>query len=151
MTHQVYEQKLRIRFSHCDPAGIVYHPQYYLILNQLMEDFLLDVLGLGFIEIEKYHMGCPVVGIRPDFTAPGKVGDECVARIWIDHLGKSSMRFAFTIHCGDELRLQCVETSVCVRRGPDGQHFQKLAIPEEIRAKLLPYTAAPDEVLQLRA
>lgn len=47
-----YEQTIRIRFGHCDPAGIVYHPQYFVILNQLMEDFYRDVAGVGFIEVK---------------------------------------------------------------------------------------------------
>ena len=45
---QKYVQPLRIRFSHCDPAGIVYHPHYFTILNNLMEDFWRDVLGYGY-------------------------------------------------------------------------------------------------------
>ena len=33
MSGKVFEQPLRIRWNHCDPAGIVYHPQYFVMLN----------------------------------------------------------------------------------------------------------------------
>ena len=44
MSTQIFERPVHIRFSHCDPAGIVFHPQYYYILNALMEDFYLCLL-----------------------------------------------------------------------------------------------------------
>ena len=66
---KIYKQNIRIRFGHCDPAGIVYHPQYFVILNQLMEDFYRDVAGVGFIEVKKYGLGFPVAGVRCDFAA----------------------------------------------------------------------------------
>lgn len=61
---QKYEQTLRIRFGNCDPAGIVYHPQYFVMLNFLMEDFMRAAADVGFIEIKKYGIGFPVVGDR---------------------------------------------------------------------------------------
>ena len=27
-----------IRFHHCDPAGIVFYPQYFVLFNELVED-----------------------------------------------------------------------------------------------------------------
>lgn len=147
---QKYEQTLRIRFGNCDPAGIVYHPQYFVMLNFLMEDFMRAAADVGFIEIKKYGVGFPVVGVRCDFAAPSRVGDEVQARVWVEHLGSSSMRFAFTIHCGGELRLQCTETCVCVKADATG-NFSKVPLPETLRAALAPYLADEADVLKLRA
>ncbi len=34
-----FERPVRIRFSHCDPAGIVFFPQYLVMTNDvLVED-----------------------------------------------------------------------------------------------------------------
>ena len=54
MAHKVFEKPIRVHFSNCDPAGIVFHPQYFVLINELMEDFLEDVAGVGFIEIRRY-------------------------------------------------------------------------------------------------
>ena len=146
-----YEQTIRIRFGHCDPAGIVYHPQYFVILNQLMEDFYRDVAGVGFIEVKKYGLGFPVAGVRCDFAAPSRVGDICTARVWIERSGETSIRFAFTIHAGDELRLQCTETCVCVTEDDAGR-LVKAALPASMREALLPYLAEEGmPALKLRA
>ena len=58
MAHQVFEKTIRIHFGDCDPAGIVYHPTYYVLLNKFHEDYLHEVLKVGFIEIRRFGVGC---------------------------------------------------------------------------------------------
>ena len=41
-----FERPLRIRFAHCDPAGIVFFPQYLVMINNLVEDWVTDALGM---------------------------------------------------------------------------------------------------------
>lgn len=154
MPTQIFERPVDIRFSHCDPAGIVFHPQYYYILNALMEDFYREVLGTGFIEtLKTYGVGFPIAGVRTDFAAPSRPGEHCTGRLWIERLGESSVRFAMTITCGDEMRLQCVETAVCVKSSATAKGgIEKAAVPEVIREKFAPYVRGEDlPVLELRA
>ena len=35
-----------VRFSHCDPAGIVYFPRYFDMINGVVEDWFAGTLGL---------------------------------------------------------------------------------------------------------
>ena len=37
-----------IRFSDCDPAGIVFYPQYFVMFNGLVEDWVDEGLGVGY-------------------------------------------------------------------------------------------------------
>lgn len=137
---KLYEQTFRIRFGQCDPAGIVYHPQYFVMLNFLMEDFLREAVGIDFIEPRQFGLGFPVVGVRSDFCAPSREGDLCKARVWVEHIGSTSVRFAFDLRCGEELRLICTETNVCVKRQPDGK-LAKHPLPDAMRSGLTPYLA----------
>ena len=41
MAHKVFEKPIRVHFSNCDPAGIVFHPQYFVLINELMAWVLL--------------------------------------------------------------------------------------------------------------
>ena len=43
-----FERELRIRFAHCDPAGIVFFPQYLVMVNNLVEDWVTDALGVPY-------------------------------------------------------------------------------------------------------
>ena len=148
MTHKrVYEQPLRIRWSHCDAAGIVYHPHYFTILNNVMEDFFREC-GMSYEDSMRSGIGFPIAGIRCDFCRPSRLGDDCTVKLWIEAMGKTSVRFAMTIFAGDECRLQCVETAVCACR--QGNGIGKCEIPAELREKLsryMPQTAP----LELRA
>lgn len=139
MSGKVFEKTIKVYFGHCDPAGIVYHPHYFAMINQLMEDFLNEVCGVGFIEIRKYGVGFPVVNIKTEFPAASKVGDLLTGRVWMEKLGDSSLRFAFTLHAGDELRVKCTEACVCVKE-KDGK-FYTVPLPEEMRSQLTPYLA----------
>ena len=63
MSGKVFEQPLRIRWNHCDPAGIVYHPQYFVMLNNAMEDFFRECAGLSYEESLVEGYGFPIAGI----------------------------------------------------------------------------------------
>ncbi|HEY1393321.1 MAG TPA: acyl-CoA thioesterase, partial [Methylibium sp.] len=36
----VFWRERQIRFSDCDPAGIVFYPQYFVMFNGLVEDWV---------------------------------------------------------------------------------------------------------------
>ena len=71
-------------------------------------------------------------------------------RMWIESIGTTSVRFAMTIHAGDECRLACIETAVCAAR--EGDAVVKRPIPAEMRGRLEEYLKAPEvPELALRA
>ena len=84
----------RIRFEHCDPAGIVFYPRYYEMLNGLMEDFFREVLDYPF---ENMHQdsGIPTVDIKTQFKSPAKLGDIIKKSLYISNLGKTSCTYKY--------------------------------------------------------
>ena len=38
MATSSFESDKLIRFHHCDPAGIIFYPQYFILFNELVED-----------------------------------------------------------------------------------------------------------------
>jgi 4-hydroxybenzoyl-CoA thioesterase len=50
-----------IRFSDCDPAGIVFYPQYFVMLNGLVEDWVNEGLGLSYHGlVAQRRIGLPI-------------------------------------------------------------------------------------------
>ena len=146
---KVFETMVRIRFAHCDPAGIVFHPQYFTIFNGVVEDFFHQVVGVPFMELRKRGMGMPVVGIRCDFTGASRPGDDCLAQLRIEKLGRSSIRMAMLLSCRGEERVRMAETIVIVALG---EHMKSIPIPEDLRARMQPYVVEPGATpLALRA
>ena len=35
----IFSTPKKIRFHHCDPAGIVFYPQFFYLLHEAQEDF----------------------------------------------------------------------------------------------------------------
>ena len=82
----------RIRFSHCDPAGIVFYPRYAELCNEVVEDWFQEALGVDFHTFhEKLRLGLPVVRSTIDYLATSTYGDELTFRLQVKAIGNSSM------------------------------------------------------------
>ena len=72
-----FERAARIRFAHCDPAGIVYFPQYLVLFNGLVEDWFTDGLGVSYAQmLGPRRIGLPIVKLHCEFSAVSRMGDE---------------------------------------------------------------------------
>ncbi len=139
----------QIRFHHCDPAGIVFYPQFFYLLHEAKEDFLAHI-GFPQHQMIKRGFGTPIVDIKTSFLGMCRYGDEITISVIISKLGNSSLGMDYEIHSGgqageaDSLKLRA--SSVLVYSGlPDGK---PLRIPEELRAAMLPYLQQPKKHLQ---
>ena len=63
-----------VNFHRCDPADIVFHPQFFYMLHDVQEDILLHI---GFPEHEfiKSRTGLPVVDLKTEFLDMSRNGD----------------------------------------------------------------------------
>lgn len=99
----VFERAKRIRFSHCDPAGIVFYPRYAELLNEVVEDWFADGIGIDFRAlISEHRLGVPVVRLECDFLAPARYGDTLTFRLAVSSIGGSSLQLAIEGLCGEK-------------------------------------------------
>ena len=123
-----------IRFSDCDPAGIVFYPQYFVMLNGLVEDWFNDELGIGYAAlILERRIGLPTVRLEVDFQAVSRLGDHVELSLQIDRLGGRSLTLALEVSGADgglrmRMRQVLVTTSLVTH--------QALDIPSDIRAAI---------------
>ena len=59
--HATHTSRRLIRFSHCDPAGIVFYPQFFYILSECKEEFLGHIGQPMHRMINAQRMGWPMV------------------------------------------------------------------------------------------
>ena len=87
-----FRRERLIRFSDCDPAGIVFFPQYFVMFNGLVEDWVNEDLGVGYqqLVIER-RVGLPTVSLQADFVAPSKMGDVVTLSLSVARLGTKSL------------------------------------------------------------
>jgi 4-hydroxybenzoyl-CoA thioesterase len=131
----------QIRFHHCDPAGIVFFPQFFYLLHEAKEDFLAHI-GFPQHEMIKGGFGTPIVDIKTSFLGMCRYGDGITISVSISKLGNSSLGMDYEIHSDVQPRdaagvLKLRSSSVLVySRLEDGK---PLRIPDDLRAAMLPY------------
>jgi 4-hydroxybenzoyl-CoA thioesterase len=123
-----------IRFSDCDPAGIVFYPQYFVMFNGLVEDWVDEGLGVGYrqLVIER-RVGLPTVRLEADFRAISRMGDRVALTLEVERLGGRSL--ALALRCsgaGDAVRMQMRQ--VLVTTSLDSH--QAIDIPPDLRAAI---------------
>jgi 4-hydroxybenzoyl-CoA thioesterase len=88
----------KIRFSDCDPAGIVFFPQYFVMFNGFVEQWVDEGLGLSYAAlIMQRRVGLPTVRLEADFRAISRIGDEVTLALGVQHLGGRSL--TLDLHC----------------------------------------------------
>jgi len=125
-----FELAQKVLFKHCDPAGIVFFPRYFEMLNDCMEAFFATELDWPW-EALHGRGAVPTAQIETRFTAPSRHGDDLVLRLTIVSVGGSSMTYRMTATCGDSLRFDTTATLVNV--GPEGRPTEW---PDAVRRKL---------------
>jgi 4-hydroxybenzoyl-CoA thioesterase len=108
-----FERQKLIRLQHCDPAGIVFYPQYFLLFNELVEDWFNEGLGIDFADFHaNARMGIPLAHVEADFVAPSKQGEQLTMRLTVKELGNSSLKLGISALCGGEERVRAALTIV---------------------------------------
>jgi 4-hydroxybenzoyl-CoA thioesterase len=126
-----------VRFADCDPAGIVFYPQYLVMLNDLVEQWFEDGLGLRYEQIiGERRLGLPTVRLEADFTAVSRHGDRLALTLSLVHLGRSSLHTAARFDGADGvLRMRTRSVLVCTSLDT----HRPVALPEDLRAAMLPH------------
>lgn len=74
--------KTKVRFAHCDVAGIVFYPRYFEMLNAAVEDWFEYELGCDFNTMHQIRrLGVPTVKLDVEFLAPSKLNDQLTLKL----------------------------------------------------------------------
>ncbi len=137
----------RVRFQHCDPAGIVFYPQFYVLLHEVQEDFLAHI---GFPEhgLIASGMGLPIVDMKTEFLGMCRHGDALNLTVELSRIGGASLGMHYEIHAlaqtpggppAIKLRAQGVVVHSTVPQG------RPVRIPDDLRLALQPYLQTASE------
>ncbi|WP_417584677.1 acyl-CoA thioesterase [Pelagibacterium sp.] len=131
--------RIEIQFGDCDPAGIVYYPNYFRFFDNATAALLSAAFKMHKREwIARYGIvGIPMVDTGAKFSKPSRFGDVVEIRSDITDLGRSSFGVRHMLFNADELAIHAHEKRVWVGRDPhDGETIKSLPIPDDVRAAL---------------
>jgi 4-hydroxybenzoyl-CoA thioesterase len=128
----VYE--FDVEWGDCDPADIVYYPNYYRWFDNASHRLFLDA-GFGLASLREQHesLGFPLVDACATFRAPAKVGDRLRIYSQVSAIGRKSITVEHRVWCGDTLLVEGREVRIMGVRGGDGA-LKAVAIPEGFRS-----------------
>jgi 4-hydroxybenzoyl-CoA thioesterase len=121
MTSRHFRSTAPIRFQDCDPAGIVYYPNFINRVEAAIEDWMLEVLGQSYRHwIVEERRALPRVKVSCDFMKPCTMGERLELALFVVKLGRSSFEVAAEGRVAGELRLRTnlvlVNMSLTTRR-----------------------------------
>lgn len=88
---RVFSTEQPVRFSHCDPAGIVYFPQVFDLINALKEDWFMRGIKVSYADlIMNRRVGTPTIDIQCEFIKPCRYGEIIELQLWVTRIGRSS-------------------------------------------------------------
>ncbi len=130
-----FERERLVRFSDCDPAGIVFYPQYFVMFNGLVEDWVTEGLGVGYTPLLlERRIGLPTVRIEAEFKAVSRMGDRVALRLACVRLGTRSLTLQLECRAvqGGELRMAMRQVLVTTSL----QTHRAIDIPPDLHAAI---------------
>ncbi|HEX2113592.1 MAG TPA: thioesterase family protein [Alphaproteobacteria bacterium] len=107
MAGTAFSVDMPIRFSHSDPAGIVYYPNYFDMFNAVIEDWFTGALGIDYAaQVLESRIGLPTVHAECDFFRPSRMGEKLTYTLLVRGIGRSSFRLEIVGHVGTQERLR---------------------------------------------
>ena len=128
-----------IRFSHCDPAGIVFFVNFFEMISGIVEDWFREAVQLPFQEMHlERRVGFPIVNTGCEFFRPCHLGDTLVLELAIARLGRASIEFDIRGRVGGDEKFRARHKVAMVSLDT----FKSMPIPDDMRSKMLAYVAA---------
>lgn len=133
-----YNTEKLIRFEHCDPAGIVFYPRYFELINQVVEDWFAEKLMLDFHKLFENRNGTPMVHSECDFINPSRLGERVTFELEVEKIGTSSCTLSIVARGGEEIKLQARMVLVFAEVSIKGD-ISCLPIPDDLRRLMKEY------------
>jgi 4-hydroxybenzoyl-CoA thioesterase len=135
---QTFSIRRKIRFSHCDPAGIVYFAHFFDFIGGCVEDWFADAIGFDYATMHLHRrVGFPIVNTQCQFMRPCHLGDYLVIDLQIVRLGRSSVDFSLRGQVGEEKKFEGRHKVAMISLDT----LKSIPIPDDLRASMHPFLA----------
>jgi len=138
MAGLINRRTLKIEWGQCDPAGIVFYPQF-LVIFDTSTGLLFERTGLSASAMRKKYaiVGMPLAEQGAKFLRPCRFDDEIVVESEVEEWGRSSFTVRHRILNQGKLAVDGFEKRVWAIFDPDQPgKIKPVPIPADIVASL---------------
>lgn len=123
----------KIRYSDCDPQGIVFNGNYPRYWDDAVTDWLEEA-GYGGAELGGQGVDVVTARLEIDFKAPASLGETLETAVGVERFGNTSMTIAITTKRLSDGVVVAEGREVVVFVDPES--FQPTPVPDSIRDRL---------------
>ncbi|NRF70697.1 acyl-CoA thioesterase [Aquincola sp. S2] len=137
---RVHVHRVNVTFGDCDPAGIVFFPNFSRWMDQASLNFFMACGVPPWRELVKTRgiVGTPLLEIHTRFLRPATYGEEIQVHTTVEEWAVKTFRHRHVVRRGDELLCEGTEVRAFVVRDPDDpERIRAIPIPEDIKALCL--------------
>jgi acyl-CoA thioester hydrolase len=133
-----FRHRLRVRWSECDPQGVVFNPQYMSYLDHSFSELWRAAYPGGYVAMLEAGADMVLAEATLRFRNSARFDEEIDVELSVTRLGNTALGTAAAIVRGEETLLEADLRHVFINRGT----AEKMRIPDDVRAALEPYVAS---------
>jgi acyl-CoA thioester hydrolase len=122
-----YERK--IRYSDCDPQGIVFNGNYFTYMDDAVTDYF-DALGSVWVELHAAGHDVVLAHVEIDFRSSARLGETLVTGVRATNFGNTSI--TYQLQAWDQATGRVVIEATKVQVVVDVSTLQKRPVPTEL-------------------
>ena len=135
--HKVVVYEVKVMFGDCDPAGIVFFPNYSKWMDASSLNFFAQCGVKPWRELERTTgiIGAALVETSTRYKRPATYGETLQVHTSIIEWRDKVFKHQHLVYRGDELLCEGQETRAFVVRPPETpDRIKAIPVPEDIRA-----------------
>lgn len=136
MTSRTHIHRVDVHFGDCDPAGIVFFPNFSRWMDQASLAFFMACGVPPWRELARTRgiIGTPLLEIHTRFLKPATYGETLEVHTCIEEWRARTFTHRHVVRRGDDLLCEGTEVRAFVTRDPDDPaRLRAIPIPEDIR------------------
>lgn len=127
---------IEIDWADCDPAGIVFYPQFFRMMNVGMHK-MFEPVGFTFAQLIAHFgtAGVPMVDVQTTFKSPARFGDKVQLSSEITEWRNKTFCVHHVMRLGERVIFEAREVRVWAAKddsAPNG--IRAMPIPAELKA-----------------
>jgi 4-hydroxybenzoyl-CoA thioesterase len=129
--------RVHVHFGDCDPAGIVFFPNFSRWMDQASLAFFAACGVPPWRELLKTRgiVGTPLLEIHTKFLKPATYGETIEVHTSIEDWAAKTFRHRHSVKRGDDLLCEGTEVRAFVIRDPaNPDRIKAIPVPEDIKA-----------------
>ena len=132
---KVHIHTVDVHFGDCDPAGIVFFPNFGRWMDQSSLGFFRACGVPPWREMARSRgiHGTPLLEIHTRFLRPATYGETIEVHTTVEEWAIKTFRHRHVVRRGDAVLCEGTEVRAFITREPDGR-IRSIPVPEDIKA-----------------